>query len=556
MGGPFIFTPPSGAVLEALTAGLPSLTLLQQILHLSVRPGVNIVDFRFVTAFPAVPIVEVTKVRSDSFASLETQYAFPLFTGLRQVHTVHFEGLRASTRYTFLIRASGAPGSGVSMATVSGAFMTGSRSGRVVFERLVIWRVSDNEMEFACGVYDGTTEELIGPGMYLPPPGGGKLECGTGELAAPFPPLMLPSAPSRVHVYIWGREEDDDWEINLGLSAVGRSLPLATPTPRGIRAYDDSISGDALATVKLAEFPGPPERRPFSLSLSDERFSFTLDGFVESTATPGFYYGPQAFVSPDPSRPYYKAVARLPGLIAAVATGGRKTMQFTIGPDGGAYLLVADAANAPRGSWKRVGEGLAGPMTVIVDDRGAVDMFAVSAGDGVLHGHLSNPEQDPAPVWRHLEANIRSEITTVRSGSDTIGLFALDPDGAVRHFSVERSGEGRRRAWDNLGGSFRGPIFAVGVRGGFHVFVSDQDRGVFHKEWSSETDDSQRPWTPLGRGFVGPALAHVDQEGTVTVVGFRNGAPAVYKTLAGRGGWKPEGDAWSRIEPGRGQCSW
>ncbi|HEY7445539.1 MAG TPA: hypothetical protein VH701_24140 [Vicinamibacterales bacterium] len=535
--------PPTDAVLKTVTAALPALVPIQQIRDLSVRPGVNVVDIRFSTLFPAVPIVDVARIRTDQHAVAETQSVFPVFGGLRQVHNIHFENLRPNTRYGILIRAAGAPGSGIGLASVSGGFTTGSRSGRVVFERLTIFQVSDNEMVFKCAVYNGTTEEMVGPQMRLPA-GGGTLECGRTALAFPFPDVTMPSAPPSVRVYIWGYDQDDDWEINLGLNIVGENLPSTTPTPQGIRALDDEIIGDALETLKLPEFPGPAQKQPFVLSALDERFGYELVGFVESTVTTAPLSSMPLAQAPST---FHTAISRLAGQIAAVTGGNGKTQSFTMGPDGGAYRLTTNGSSTRQGSWRRIGDRLAGPLAVVADARGGVDLFAAATGGGVMHGRSTNSDPSSKTVWRRLDAPIRGEVFPVRGRGDSIELFALDSEGAIRHVTVGGRTDKKTRKWDDLGGSFTGSVFVVQAAKGFHVFVSDTVRGVFHQRWPVGDRTAQNGWTSLGRGFVGVALAHVEEDGMVTVLGFRDGTPAVYKTLDKAGRWNPDGDKWLPI---------
>jgi hypothetical protein len=154
----------------------------QQIHWLSVRPGANVVDIGFETQLPTVPIVEVRLPRTDQHAEAQVRAAFPLFAGLRQAHSVRIDGLMPRTRHGYIVRAGGPPGSGLGAAAKSGAFTTGSRRARVVFERLTIHAVSDNEMVFKCAVYDGTTQQIIGQQMRLPSEGG-KLELPGGPPA-------------------------------------------------------------------------------------------------------------------------------------------------------------------------------------------------------------------------------------------------------------------------------------------------------------------------------------------------------------------------------------
>jgi hypothetical protein len=137
----------------------------------------------------------------------------------------------------------------------------------------------------------------------------------------------------------------------------------------------------------------------------------------------------------------------------------------------------------------------------------------------------------------------------VVQGDGATDLFAIDRAGAVHHLSLAGKGKTRARRWDALGGCFSGRLFAVAARGGFDVFVWEPNRGVFHAHWTPATRGREPEWTSLGSRFTGPAFAEVDDDGKVVVVGFREGAPAVYKTLDRRGRWEPEGDAWAPLEP-------
>jgi hypothetical protein len=538
--------PPKDAVLNAAAAAVPALSLAQHIHHISVRPGANVVDISFQTQLPTVPIVEIRLPRTDQHAEQEIDTVFPLFGGLRQAHNVRMDGLKPRTRYGYIIRAGGPPGSGLGAAAVSGVFTTGSRRAHVVFTRLTIHAVSDNQMIFKCALYDGTTQQIIGQQMRQPP-GGGMLEIGPTSIASPFPDVPVPDAPPILHVYGWGFEQDDDWEINFGLNIVGELLPSTTPTPRGIVALDDEIVGDALETLALAEFPGPPQRQDFLLSALHERFGYEIAGYVDSSVTAA----PPTLVPND--RPLlHTGTSRIAGQIAAVVPpgpGGGKAHMFTIGPDGGAYRHVETAGRTRRTSWARVGKGLAPPLTVVAGKRNEIHLFAAADRGGVLHGLLSNAgDARSKPAWQRLEGDATRDMFVVQ-GDGATDLFAIDRAGAVHHLSLAGKGKTRARRWDALGGCFSGRLFAVAARGGFDVFVWEPNRGVFHAHWTPATRGREPEWTSLGSRFTGPAFAEVDDDGKVVVVGFREGAPAVYKTLDRRGRWEPEGDAWAPLEP-------
>lgn len=542
--------PPKNAIL-AVGKALPSLNLIQQIRDVTVRPGVNVVDIGFYTPWPTVPIVEVRRSeRIHPQVPPKVHAVFPLLGGLRQVHLVRIEDLEPKTRYGFIIRAGGGPGSGIGLATATGRFYTGSRSARVVFEKLIILQVSDNEMVFKFALYDSRTEEMIGQQRRLPAEGG-KLESGRTTIHNPFPTITLPAAPPSVRLYVLGHEYDDDWEISFGLPAVGEPLvPTTTPTPRGIQASDDTIFGDALDTKRLGEFPAPPQRQDFVLGAIDARFAYQLVGFIESTVRP---YPLAAMPLERAELTYRTGVSRVVGQIAAVPGKGGKAHMFTLGPDGGAYRQMAAApqVNARKGSWRRIGDGLAGPLTVIADKDGGIDLFAPVGDGSVLHGRLTDADDELAPaVWECLEADVSGELFTVRDGRGAMHLFALDRDGAVRHLALGDGHDGRARRWDTLGGRFSGSLFAVAGRDeGVDVFVYEPNRGVVHARWAAGTrEDGERGWTPLGRDFTGPAFAHAADDGSVVVVGFTDGTPAFFKTLDRKGQWHPAGDAWARIE--------
>jgi hypothetical protein len=541
--------------IQAVANALPSLNLIQQIREVTVRPGVNTVKISFNTAWATVPMVEVRSERLHPQVPPKVHVVFPVFLGLREHHRVEIEDLMSKTRYWFTVRAGGGPGSGIGVATATGEFYTGSRSARVVFEKLIILQGSDNEMVFKFGVYESKHNTLISEPMRLPARGG-RLHSGPTTIHNPFPTLTLPAAPPRVSLYVLGHEWDDDWEINMGLAPVGEpSVPTTAPTQVGIQASDDSIFGDDFAVRQLGESPGPPQRQEFALSALDARFAYQLLGFIESTVKP---YPLPLMPLKSVNLTYRTGVSRIVGQITAVPGKGGKAHMFTLGPDGGAYQQMAAApqVSARNGSWRRIGEGLAGPLTVIADKDGGIDLFARATDGSVLHGRLMEASDEVAPaVWERFDGEVRGEVVSVRDARSAMHLFALDREGAVRHLPLGDGHDRRARRWEMLGGRFSGSLFAVaGHDEAVHVFVCEPNRGVVHTRWTAGTrEDVERDWAPLGRDFTGPAFAHAADDGSVVVVGFTDAGPAFFKTLDRKGQWLPAGDAWAPIarEPAR-----
>ena len=143
---------------------------------------------------------------------------------------------------------------------------------------------------------------------------------------------------------------------------------------------------------------------------------------------------------------------------------------------------------------------------------------------------------------------MRSDFFSLRGCDGAAHVFALDERGAVRHLEVSSLGKKARASdWDNFGGEFSGSVSAVGEGDdGFHIFVSDPERGIFARRWyPRDANGSERDWELLA-GFIGPVATEMAEDGSVILVGFTDGTAAVYKRSARRKGW--DGKGWRVVE--------
>ena len=190
---------------------------MQRIDNLKITPGVSRVVIQFTTLFATVPIVELSRVeRIAQQVPNPVLSQFPIFGGLRQVHTIEFRELEAFTHYQFNIKAAGGPDGGSGIAKVFGDFFTGTRSGQILFDRLHIFQRADRDMYFNVEIYDGNgTNHILS--RFLT----GHRFLDRGQYDQPFPNVNLSFTPDSLRFSITGYNTDKSFPSGFAGFAHG-----------------------------------------------------------------------------------------------------------------------------------------------------------------------------------------------------------------------------------------------------------------------------------------------------------------------------------------------
>jgi hypothetical protein len=520
---------------------------MQRIDQVKAVPGVSRVIIQFTTLFATVPIVEVSRVeRIAQQVPNPVVSQFPIFGGLRQVHTIEFRELDPFTHYQFSIKAAGGPDGGVGIAKAFGDFFTGSRSGQVLFDTLHIVQRADRDMYFNIEIYDGTGANHI-LSRFLT----GHRFLDRGQYDQPFPSVNLNFAPDSLRFSITGYNTDQSFPSGFGGFAHGPGPEtLSSGVADGNRYADseDAILTGIVQTVELGHFATKNTQTiPFVLSSLNKRFGYSIEGRIVYQVKDHPKTIERARIAEIGKKAVKSAATMTVGQRLAVAAGGKegRSQAFTLGPDDTAYRQIHDTASG-QSSWQQIGEGLSGPLTALGSETARVDLFAAGKNGTLLHAAFENPEdRKTKPVWYEVGDVVDPNIFVLRGAEGSAHVFGLDRSGAIRHLKISATGE-KREPWDTLDGKFAGAICVVAQKDAFHILVSDPDRGVFYKLWPAKRGDrAKTDWIELA-GFIGPASATLAEDGSLVAVGFEHGNPSAFKVRTASKGWGAAG--WTKLK--------
>lgn len=520
---------------------------MQRIDQVKAVPGVSRVIIQFTTLFATVPIVEVSRVeRIAQQVPNPVISQFPIFGGLRQVHTIEFRELDPLTHYQFSIKAAGGPDGGVGIAKAFGDFFTGSRSGQVLFDTLHIFQRADRDMYFNIEIYDGTGGNHI-LSRFLT----GHRFLDRGQYDQPIPNVNLNFAPDSLRFSITGYNTDQSFPSGFGGFAHGpgpETLSYSVADGNSYADSDDAILTGIVQTVELGYFATKNTQTiSFVLSSINKRFGYSIEGRIVYQVKDHPKTIERARIAEIGKKAVKSAATMTVGQGLAVAAGGkeRRSQTFALGPDDTAYRQIRDTASG-QSSWQQIGEGLSGPLTTLGSETARVDLFAAGKNGTLLHAAFENPEdRKTKPVWYAVGDVVDPNIFVLRGAEGSAHVFGLDRSGAIRHLKISATGE-KREPWDTLEGKFAGVICVVAQKDTFHVLVSDPDRGVFYKLWPAKRGDrAKTDWIQLA-GFMGPASATLAEDGSLVAVGFEHGNPSAFKVRTTSNGWGAAG--WTKLK--------
>ncbi len=520
---------------------------MQRIDDLKVTPGASRVIIQFNTLFATVPVVEVSRVDRQLPQVPNPIFAqFPIFGGLRQVHTIEFRELDSFTQYRFNIKAAGGPDGGVGLTQVFGDFFTGTRSGQILFDRLQIYQRGDRDMYFNIEIYDGTGANHI-LSRFLT----GHRFLDVGQYDQPFPGVNLKFAPDSLRFSITGYNTDKSFPSGFGGFAHGPGPEtLSSGVADGNRYADneDAILTGIIQTVELGHFATKTTQTiPFALNSINKRFGYSIEGRVIYQVKDHPKTIERARIAEIRKRAVKSAATTMVGQGLAVAAGGKegRSQTFALGPDDTAYRQIHDTASG-QSSWQQIGEGLSGPLTALGSETARVDLFAAGKNGTLLHAAFENPgDRKIKPVWYAVGDVVDPNVFVLRGVGGSAHVFGLDRSGAIRHLKISATGE-KREPWDTLEGKFAGAICVVAQKDAFHVLVSDPGRGVFYRLWPAKRGDrAKTDWIQLA-GFKGPASAILAEDGSLVAVGFEHGNPSAFKVRTASKGWGAAG--WTKLK--------
>lgn len=253
---------------------------MQRIEDVRATPGASRVIIQFNTLFATVPVIEVSRVDRQLPQVPNPVFAqFPIFGGLRQIHTIEFRELDSFTHYRFTIKAAGGPDGGVGIAQVFGDFFTGTRSGQILFDRLQIHQRGDRDMYFNIEIYDGTGANRI-LSRFLT----GHRFLDRGQYDQPFPNVNLNFAPDSLRLSITGYNTDKSFPSGFGGFAHGpgpETLPSSVADGNRYADSEDAILTGIVQTMELGHFAtNNTQTIPFVLSSINKRFGYSIEGRI------------------------------------------------------------------------------------------------------------------------------------------------------------------------------------------------------------------------------------------------------------------------------------
>lgn len=536
--------PPADRVREALEQSL-ALGVFQRIENVTVIPRPESALVLFSTTQPCVPIVEVlqqrvpvTSVQKEELLDVR----FPIFAPLTTEHAFvvgsPYKPLPQGAH--LLLRITAPPSQyrkvNPKSAVYRGAFDTLRRSAVVRIEKLHVRVDGDpldaGELYWSFALYDAIRRVQAGaPAFHTDR---NAYDSKDIDVDIRFP---VPVAPDQLTLY--SKCIDDD-TFRLGVRAVGYAPPAVPPEAAGRGENDWGEWTELLFTFALPDVPGN-HRLEREIESIWGGVSFSLRMVVE-TKVESRFEGAIGGVKTKSVAPSTTA-----GLGEAAEAGGPGNGRMLApGPDALFYRRMDLDARNGRHAWRPIAPLWSPQITTATGDDGQIHVYTLD-DKGAVRRLRWRAERDPLPdgEWENLGGRMRGAIAAVPGRDGAADLFARGSDGAVYHRAVAAN-DRRARRWEPLGEAVPDAklmAIAAGPRR-LHLILADEQGNVLHKyREGGRWRPGQERWDDLGGSFSGPVVATAGDDGTLALVATAEGGRAFWKEW-GDGRWRPDGREW------------
>ena len=518
----------------------------QSILNLIVEPTVDMVQVRFHTGRPAIPLVVVETLDGTQLVSW-----FPLLGGLQTRHVAWLGGSDPLPQGTSLRLRITVPGRkpiiGATKDVVrSVVFKTGTRSVDVLFDTIEVRTDGDpgikgaGEFKFRFVAGDASDNFDFGAPTF------------ERDISAGDPPVIvdsniaLPVGPRNVYVRVVGTEWDFAIPLGVqGLNMVGTGGERDTGS--GWRTSDFVDEAWVADVFDVSDLGFGVTTIPMVLRTGDFGVAFTVNGRIMTFVHPGEGVFSLPFdLFPSQIGVVLSALSAkgfiaggVPGsgmLVASGEDGGLWTktvdpqhpiprhdgwMQAAPSPRGsitaarsqdGKVELVAVGANGEalhwtpgdgrrKGAWQTLGGAFVGALTMVAGRRNQMELIGVDREGRVVHRALGGRAIERGN-WQVIGEGIAGGLIALAVPDVGLALFAIDRAGKVVH-ALRRAGErfgAEGVAWHSLGGPKAGWLGAGLIeRGGVVVSVLTEDRVLFVLPWRKyPADRGAHAWKDKG----------------------------------------------------------
>jgi hypothetical protein len=495
----------------------------QHIFGVRVEPGVDSVRFKFRTRQATGAAVQIANDATQKVV------AFALSTGVNLVHDVviskdvnfMLQSFDHDTIHSFRIIAPALPGSLTTKESVAtGKYRTGGRSAQVFFERILVHDdgdpglLGDGDFFFSFGAGDADTGEDLGNFENF-----GYVSIGSGKSKDVNRVVNIPRAPANLWAQVVA-EEDDSLFSSFGSSSRGTSFAPPGNTCQHFESdYGEAVVGTVTQHFDFSALTDDAESRPFKMTNDSCPIHFTLEGQIRIEAHSGGVLQP--FIkrlAPRSPMPHVAAVLRA-GEQATVGTRPGLAHAIRLAPGGALFAMTCLRRPAEHSEqWTRIGDEVAGPVTVVASSENQIRLFALDQDGAVSHKTFSR-DIPPNDAWEPLGGEFVGSIAAAVGPEGRIEIFGLSRDGVVSHRTLSTEGTGPAASdWQRIGDGVSGSLTAFTTPRGVSVIALDRDGEVLHKLMrGNEWRPAGREWQSLGRAPGGPLFAELVEDDVVVL---------------------------------------
>ncbi|CAN0514240.1 unnamed protein product, partial [Phaeothamnion confervicola] len=144
------------------------------------------------------------------------------------------------------------------------------------------------------------------------------------------------------------------------------------------------------------------------------------------------YYKQVRPTQPADDREWMRAPGE-PKLPVKAFTGRDGRLNLFAYDDRGGVLYQKPGASGGETSWRRLEGRVCGPLAVVENPTGEIDVFGLGEDGVVYHAHIGSGGGNGHDDWQRIGEKVAGSLSAFAFADGTVGVFALGRNGEVLH---------------------------------------------------------------------------------------------------------------------------